>query len=366
MIGNLQLENLNKCRVCGGKLQLFEEIENIPLEGSKLTDRPTLSDRYDSAVYLCPDCGLYQMPDINNFSDFYNFSNTKYIKSLNDARKEVFEELTLYMQTQQNVLGIEDVGFSPIAERYFHQVITIDPEKLCKEGAGENAHYILDECSRMGLYTKDSLDGVYIICPLAHVHNPLQIMRDICSLLKEGGVGWIEVLNGETLISQVQYFNFMPILLNYWTPHSISMLLRLSGLETMVIRPGLGGDHLNVFFRKQPRKSSLVEKRTKQVDYILDEIARHKKVVIWGAGAKAHYLFGYLSDKLQVSHIVDGSPAKEGLYMPGARVPIERPSKEIFQAADLVIIFAVSYTEEITKMLRENYTYQGDICSLSE
>ncbi|MDR2406957.1 MAG: hypothetical protein LBE13_02420 [Bacteroidales bacterium] len=362
----LTLKSLKNCRVCGRKLQLFEKINNIPIDGAKFTDKPTIPEFYDSAVYCCPECGLYQMPDIDNFSDFYNFSNTKYIKSLNSERQVIFKELISHAKNMTNVLGIEDVGFEQMAKKSFEKTLIIDPLKLCRDGAGENNHFILNECIRAGVKAGNNFDAVYIICPLAHIDNPLQVMKDISVLLKGDGVGWIEVLNGEALVSRGQYYNFMPILLNYWTSHSLSVLLKLSGLEILTIGLGLDGDHLNVIFKKQYKKPSLVEKRDRQINLIFNEIARHKKAIIWGAGAKAHYLFGYLSDKLKISHIVDGSPAKEGLYMPGAQVPVEKPSKEIFQDSDLVIIFAASYTKEITQILREVYAYQGDIFSLSE
>jgi hypothetical protein len=133
-----------------------------------------------------------------------------------------------------------------------------------------------------------------------------------------------------------------------------------------MIRPGLGGDHLYVFFQKPFKKSSLMERRDRQAAAILSEAGKHKDVVVWGAGAKAHYLFGYLSNKLNVSHIVDGSPAKQGLFMPGAQVSVEKPSDEIFKTADLVIIFAASFEREITETLRGQYNYTGEIFRLSE
>jgi SAM-dependent methyltransferase len=363
---DLTLKSLENCRVCGAKLQLFEKIKNIPLEGSKFTEGPTIPDFYDSVLYLCPNCGLYQMPDIENFSDFYNFSNTKYIESLAKSRKRTFEELLSFSKERQHILGIEDVGFDRIVSGYFQKVVTIDPEKLCKDGTGEDNHFILKECSLSGFKTESDFDMVYIICPLSHVTNPRRIMQDISRVLKEGGIGWIEVLNGETLVTEGQYYNFMPILLNHWTSYSLGTLLKLSGLNILMIRPGLGGDHLNVFFQKPVQKASLMERRDRQTAAILTEIEKYRNVVVWGAGAKAHYLFGYLSNKLNVSHIVDGSPAKQGLFMPGAKLPIESPSDDIFADADLVIIFAASYEKEITKDLHERYKYTGKIFCLSE
>jgi hypothetical protein len=365
-MSELNLKSLENCRVCGTKLRLIEKMDKIPLDGARFEKTVCLPDFYDSALYLCPDCGLYQMPDIENFSDFYNFSNTRYIESLANSRKRIFEELLSYIEGRQNVLGIEDVGIDRIASKYFQKVLTIDPEKLCKEGAGEKNRFILGQCSSAGFQPESGFDMAYIICPLSHVSNPLQIMRDISLVLKEGGVGWIEVLNGETLVAEGQYYNFMPILLNHWTPYSLASLLRLANLNTLMIRPGLGGDHLNVFFQKPVKRTSLMERRDRQAAAIISEVEKHRDVVIWGAGAKAHYLFGYLSNKLHVSHIVDGSPAKQGLFMPGAEVPIEKPSNEIFKTADLVIIFAASYEKEITETLRGQYNYTGKIFCLSE
>jgi hypothetical protein len=362
----LILESFESCRVCGTELRLIEKMDKIPIDGAKFEKNVCMPEYYDSALYLCPRCGLYQMPDIENFSDFYNFSNTKYIESLANSRKRTFEELLAYFEGRQGVLGIEDVGVDRIASKHFQKVLTIDPERLCKEGAGGNSRFILNECSSAGFPPEQAFDAVYIICPLSHVSDPLQIMRDISLLLKEGGVGWIEVLNGETLVAEGQYYNFMPILLNHWTPCSLTTLLKLSNLNTLLIRPGLGGDHLNVFFQKPSKTSSLMERRDRQAATILSEAEKYRNVVIWGAGAKAHYLFGYLSNKLHASHIVDGSPAKQGLFMPGAEVPIEKPSEEIFRTAGLVIIFAASYEKEITETLRRQYNYTGKIFCLSE
>jgi SAM-dependent methyltransferase len=365
----MTLYPLDNCRVCGSRLELIEELAKIPLDGSKFSNTVCDPEFYDSALYLCPECGLYQMPDIKDFSDFYDFSNTKYIKSLNAERKKTFEEFLQVSTGRENILGIEDVGFKQTVDEYYKNSFIIDPAILCKEGAGKESHFVLERCSSAWAGKEageNRFDAAYVICPLAHMDNPLQVMRDIYTVLREGGAGWIEVLNGGTLVEKRYYYNFMPILLNYWTLHSLSVLLRLSGLETVMIQPGLGGDQLNVFFKKPLKRSSLMARRDEQINSILNAALKYKQIVVWGAGAKAHYLFGYLSDKLCVSHIVDGSPSKKGLFMPGAKVPVESPAPEIFASTDLVIIFAASYEKEITQTLREQYNYTGRIFCLSE
>ena len=85
-------ELLANCRVCDTQLELVEEIPGIPLDGAKLSKNICTSSTIDSALYLCPTCGLYQIPDIIDFSDSYDFSNTKYIDSLNADRKKTFDD----------------------------------------------------------------------------------------------------------------------------------------------------------------------------------------------------------------------------------------------------------------------------------
>jgi hypothetical protein len=364
---NITIKPLMKCRVCGSELQVYEKLTRIPTDGTRFTRTICCEvEFYDSDLYSCPLCELYQISDLENFSDFYNFSNTKYIDSMNKERLSLFNELLLFSERQESILGIEDVGFSQKICVNGKKLLTINPEQLCKKGGGENNHFILEECSMAGFMPENCFDIFYTICPLAHVDNPLTVMKDINTLLKEGGVGWIEVLNGSALVNESQYYNFMPILLNYWTPLSLTKLLQLSGFETLLIKHGLGGDELNVIFKKPLKRMPLMHKRDFQANSILDIVKKHKKTVIWGAGAKGHYLFSSFSDRLKVSHIVDTNPEKHGLYMPGASLCVEPPSKDIFLNADLVIIFAASHEKEIKKILHEEYGYKGEIFCLTE
>jgi SAM-dependent methyltransferase len=210
----------------------------------------------------------------------------------------------------------------------------------------------------------DSFDAFYSLEVFEHLDDPLKVLKDIYDTLKEDGVGWIEVPNGLTIINKAQYYNILPDHLNYYTPHSLSVLAYLAGFQTLCIRPSLNDDQLEIFIQKK-EKNYLSKIQKKQIDFLLTESSHYSNIVVWGAGAKAHTLLGLLGKNLKIRHIVDTDDAKHGLYIPGAAICIEIPTQEIFTRADMVIIFAVSYEEEIIKIVREKYFYKGRIVRLS-
>ena len=59
------------------------------------------------------------------------------------------------------------------------------------------------------------------------------------------------------------------------------------------------------------------------VAVLADLKKQHKKIVGYGAAAKATTLLGYCSiNKNTIDYIVDDSPHKQGKYMPGTHIPI--------------------------------------------
>jgi hypothetical protein len=359
------LEKLNECRVCGGKLTVVENIKNIPIDGMELLNQPIVPTCLDFDLLRCSMCGHYQMPNIENFQHANDWNNTSNLDVILDTWKNSIKYLSSIAPSHEKAFeilcGTKMIGES---EKYFKQVVRQTPEALVCEDKKDGVHTVIynhvDSHIPRGIF-----DAFYLYDVLAHIENVAQVLKDAFEILKENGAGWIEVPNGLTIINECQYYSILPEHINYFTPHSLSTLVHSAGFQTLLIQPSLGGDHLDIFFKKPKTNLSIIKNMKKQFDVILDEISNHSNVVIWGAGAKAHQIFGYLSDKLKVSHIVDSGSHKYGLFIPGANVCIEAPSKEIFIDADLVIIFAVSFEKEITVILREEYHYNGKILSLS-
>jgi hypothetical protein len=363
---NLTLKRLDNCRVCGGDLSVVERIENVPIDGMELLKKPGMPSCLDFDLLKCSICGHYQIPNAENFQYVNDFNNTsgldiilntwkdsiKYLSSIAPSHDKAFEMLC----------GTRITGEG---EKYFHHVVREQLEKLVSWDLKQNGHTVIYDYAASHL-SEGTFDVFYLYDVLAHIENITDVLKDAFLILKEDGVGWIEVPNGLAIINECQYFSILPEHVNYFTPHSLSTLIQLAGFQTLLIQESLGGDHLDIFFKKPNTQLSISKTMKKQFDLILNEVSRYSKVVIWGAGAKAHQIFGYLSSRLQVAHVVDSGTYKYGLFIPGAQVCIEAPSEDIFAEADLVIIFAVSFENEITTILRDKYHYEGRILSLSD
>jgi SAM-dependent methyltransferase len=363
------MENLilKECRICADALSLEEKFTGMPLAASILSEHPSQPVYSDVNLYRCLTCGLYQIPLIKErvYSSELISTNGK---QLMDDRRNSFDYLSSISLEHNRILeiGCRTGIMFDMAVEYYKEVIGVEPSENCARKAAERGHTVINDYFRVDLPFNGTFDAFYSLAVFEHVDTPAQIMKDVYAVLKEGGTGWIEVPNGQTIIDEAQYFSIFPDHLQYYTPHSLSVLAYLSGFETLLIRPSLGKDHLEIFVRKPMTKQTLTERKGQQCSTIINIASNYTNVVIWGAGGKSHTIFGYLQNGLNIKHIVDIDPAKHGLYIPGVSVPVESPSKQIFDTADVVIIFSASYEKEITKTLREEYNYTGKIVCLSE
>jgi hypothetical protein len=77
-----------------------------------------------------------------------------------------------------------------------------------------------------------------------------------------------------------------------------------------------------------------------------------KHVVCFGAAAKGNTLLNYCGVHADlVDYAVDSSPHKQGLYLPGSRIPVHPPSRVMETRPDYVLILPWNLTEEITTQM---------------
>ena len=76
--------------------------------------------------------------------------------------------------------------------------------------------------------------------------------------------------------------------------------------------------------------------------------AEGKRIAGYGAAAKASTLLNYLGlDGCAIDFVADRSPYKQGLFMPGSRIPIRPPSEILSECSDYLVVFAWNFADEI-------------------
>jgi hypothetical protein len=233
-------------------------------------------------------------------------------------------------------------------------------------GGGVGMNIVINDYFRSGIALNRNFNAFYALQVFEHVDKPTIILKDAYNFLEPGGVGLLEVPNGLTIINKSQYHSIFSDHLHYYTPLSLSMLAHLSGFQVLCVRPSLNDYHLEIFIRKPESIMSIMEKRQRQCDKILNEASKYLNIVLWGAGAKAYSLLGCMGDSIKITNIVDMDPCKDGLYIPGASMCVKTPSPDLFLETDLVVILSSPYVNEITKTLCDNFHYKGKIISVDD
>ena len=105
-------------------------------------------------------------------------------------------------------------------------------------------------------------------------------------------------------------------------------------------------------------------KREKDFVFLKEMARKYKKISVWGAGSKAQAIMTALGSELEIRYIFDSDPYKESKYIVNCRAQVVKPVHEVIRDNDLIIIFAVSYQDEIIDALKKEYGYSGDILCL--
>ena len=210
---------------------------------------------------------------------------------------------------------------------------------------------------------------------LAHVPNTNDFVQGIETLLSPEGIAVIEApylldLVDHGAFDTIYHQHLLYLSLTALVPLFARHVLHLNDAERIRVH----GGSLRLFVSRDPGKSPrlarlLAEEDRRRVgspeffDKFLKKIARMrndtreaisslvyegKTVAAYGAAAKGttllHY-FGLGAD--EISFIVDRSPFKQGMEMPGTRIPIIAPQALAERAPDAVLILAWNFANEI-------------------
>ncbi|MGD9728207.1 MAG: methyltransferase C-terminal domain-containing protein, partial [Nitrospiraceae bacterium] len=94
------------------------------------------------------------------------------------------------------------------------------------------------------------------------------------------------------------------------------------------------------------------ETKRKLLDFLINAKRDGRSVVGYGAPAKGNTLLNYCGIRTDfLDYTVDLSPHKQGLYLPGTRIPIHSPEKIKETRPDYVLILPWNLKDEIIKQM---------------
>lgn len=387
---------VNHCRFCGKPLtHTFVDLGVNPLSNSFIAPEKynSMEPFYPLHAYVCDDCLLVQLEDYKSPGDI--FQDYVYFSSFSSSW---LEHCRNYVDIVVKMFGLNsDSHVVEIASndgyllQYFKSrgipVLGIDPAENVAKIANDKG--IPTETAFFGTDKARELRGRGISADLTAANNVLAHVPDINDfvegfniLLNTDGVATFEFPHLLRLIDQTQFDTIYHEHFSYISLTAAMKIFAAHNLEIFRVDelPTHGGS-----LRLYVQHSGAIHEIHSSVSRILDqeknagllEIGTYerfsdkvkslkrsllsllislkndgKNIVAYGAAAKGNTLLNYCGIRTDfIDYVMDKSPHKQGLYLPGSRIPVYEPEKISATKPDYVLILPWNLTHEITQQL---------------
>ena len=389
MTGIAPHKALGCCRGCDSEaLHVLHEFGVAPIADRLLDPAGTTEDlSAPLTLVLCTDCGLTQIRETVEPRYLFH-EDYPYYSSVSKALMAHFhasaDTLVETLELGEDSLVVEAASNDGYMLRRFKDagipVLGIDPSdgpvKAAQRRGIDTIHgfFNLDRaCARASEGKKADLFLANNV--LAHVADTHDFVAGIAEILAEDGVAVIEFPYLTDLVDHCAFDTIYHQHLLYLSLTATAPLFERHGLflndaERLKVHGGSVRITVSRTARTTPRLEALLadeaRRRVKEPVFYtpllerMEELrhdfrvmldayrSRGQKIVGYGAAAKATTLlhhFGVTQDDLMF--ICDKSPWKQGLEMPGTRIPIVAPDALNGSEASAVVILAWNFANEI-------------------
>lgn len=390
------------CRFCGKDLnKTFINLGAQPLSNSYVSDEKQPENIYPLHVWVCGNCKLVQLEEYETPEEI--FSEYSYFSSYSDSWLKHAKEYTDYM--------VERFGFndkSHVVEiasndgyllQYFIEkgipVLGIEPAKNVAAVAEQKGVTTLSEFFGVALANKlakkqkaDLLLGNNV---LAHVPDINDFVEGMHVLLADDGIITMEFPHLLQLIADNEFDTIYHEHFSYLSFSVVNQIFAVHGLKIFDVEElETHGGSLRIFachnnLNKYDISKSVAEMlRREETACLLDMTAythfekrvqqtkrdllslliqlknAGKNIVAYGAAAKGNTLLNYCGIGTDfINYVVDKNPNKQGVFLPGSRIPVLAPDIIKQTKPDYVLVLPWNLKSEITEQLSYIKDWQG-------
>ncbi len=386
------------CRFCGNSLQ--EQVIDLghhPLSNAYLSPEQIHKDepRYPLCVYLCTECLLMQIEAVETpdtiFSDTYAYFSSFSTSWLAHAERYVADMIPRFNLVPDHSHIVEVASNDGYLMQYFLQrgfsVLGIEPTASTAAAAREKGIETLGEFFGVELADRlvsqgrqaDLLLGNNV---LAHVPDINDFVEGLARLLKPDGIITMEFPHLLQLIEHCQFDTIYHEHFSYLSFSTVETMFGAHGLRLFNVEElSTHGGSIRIYAchsgSDRPTAKAVELMKEKEASYglldlevyrgfgervravarnlqaFLDEaIASGKTVAAYGAAAKGNTLLNYCDITTEsIAYVVDRSPHKQGLFMPGSHIPILPPETVEASRPDYLLILPWNLREEISEQM---------------
>lgn len=382
---------LSACRSCGSSsLHEVLSLGEMPLANALPTEAELAAPdaRFPLEVVMCSECSLLQLtesvPPPTLFAEYAYFSSRSepMVAHARALVEEVRAERALgpsnlvvevasndgYLLQHYVNAGIPVLGIDPAANVVPHALERGVPT-LCEFFTTELAERVRAEGTRA--------DVIHANNVLAHVPDINDFVTAIARLLADDGIAVVETPYVRDLAERLEFDTIYHEHIFYYSLHSLEALFERNGLTVVHVdripmhggslrvtaarggaatadetvlglrdeEKGLGMEAHDYYGDLGARVHALIASIRSFLD---DRIQAGRTIAGYGAAAKATVMLNALGAGPEtIEFVVDGTPYKQGRYVPGVRIPIFAPEMLLEHKPDDVMIFAWNFAPSI-------------------
>jgi SAM-dependent methyltransferase len=386
----------DKCSTCQSPIEEVINIGDSPPANNFINSLDEKAKSYPLIVDYCKNCHGIQLRHCLEMDEL--FANYSYMtpdaQSLNDQYKKIInylkESTILNAEMQCLEIGSNTGRFLKELQPDVKAVLGVEPAanivKVAQDNGINTICKFFSEAVGEEIYEEyGNFDIVFARHMFAHNPNPQELIKGANNVMRSKGYFLIEnayavdtFLHGE--IDQIYHEHMF-----YFSLQSVKNLMDLHGFYLVdFLTTDVHGGSLVYIFSNDPTESpakkvteslayeqSLFEE--KKIFKIFNEkiaslknnvkselaqaIAKDKKIIVYGAPAKAFTMFTYLNlNSDDISFCVDTTETKIGKIFPIFNIPILCESELTNQEYDVVLVCAWNYQEEI--LLKSNRLFK--------
>lgn len=321
-------------------------------------------DGIDLTLYQCDGCGLIQFDceAVDYYKDVIRASR------VSGELRKLREEQYRYLIDAYGLRGkkIWEVGCG--AGEFLHILkgfpvdsfgIEHDPElveKACEEGMDVISGFADGDY----IDPRGPFDCFLSFNFLEHQPEPCSMVSCIYNNLTDNAVGMVTVPSFEYFMEAASYYEFMRDHIAYYTEDTLSLLFKMNGFDALEVSR-FNGDTTQIIVRKRPTVQlpdfeGQKDQIEKQINIFIEKNDVNN-VAVWGGSHQGLTMMATLSLVKPIKYVVDSAPFKWDCYTPVSHLRIKKPSVLREDSVDLVIIMAPAFSDEITRIIQENYPH---------
>lgn len=370
----------DRCQVCGSaETSVFFELKCMPVLIGTLwpsADEAKSTRTGDMQLVYCPECSFIWNrtfdPQLLNYSQTYENS-----LHFSDLFQEYSQELVARLVDTYDIRNknVIDIGcgkgdfLAMLCEQGDNRGVGFDPSYAGDRITGpvqERLTFHQDLFSEK--YTDLDADLLTSRFVFEHVTQPIEFLQLILAGLGRDtdAVLYFEVPNTRVILEDLLVWDIIYEHCSYFGIESLAAAFQRAGFETLDLRETWGGQFVSIDARyggNDSRQWGDVQQVTRRVEKFasefrgritdwrkrLDSLRQHRKrVVAWGAGAKAVSFLNMLEiGDDDLPYVVDINPHKQGTFLGGTGQAVVPPEFLVEYRPDVIILMNPNYQDEI-------------------